>query len=521
MGNPGTVSEWFNAGNNVKITGIQQKRYSKAYGVARWDKASESGQLFLITDIDSTKKWVRYNNVVNPVRVNKQNIEPDFSRKDLTKSYRWLTVLFAERFVSNGMVAVFSPRKDTLSAIATVFTKYTKINDEFRSSLMLDSDTGAIVNLFRYNFGEESKLVKAFQVGVFIHDGEVPNSIRNSLEYAIQHRSIRLLLCTTTLAQGVNLPIKTMLITSVGQGSLHLKNRDLQNLIGRVGRSGIENEGNIIFVQGKSTSTNNNTIEAIKQILNKTPAEDLGSSLLNLFHPTPLDNYNPWSEKVTSDQWFTNDFLEDSEKWISINISNKDAKRIEIYRRKGQAIAKIENFLMSLWDVIQMGDPDDNLKAIVRNTYAYYISDSEEERVELENLFDLLYDKISRLVVLENDIQVYSRMLTGVNEALFIKKWIFENSDNILNSDDVKQMVTELWPLLKKNLNDKEMRHNDLYLEILKGWVTGESYKDLLNIWKQFDDVKIKNKKPNVETIYCICDQMFQYNMSAKISAIA
>ncbi|WP_137598097.1 DEAD/DEAH box helicase [Paucilactobacillus kaifaensis] len=521
VGNPGTVSEWFNAGNNVKITGIQQKRYSKAYGVARWDKASESGQLFLTTDIDSTKKWVRYNNVVNPVRVNKQNIEPDFSRKDLTKSYRWLTVLFAERFVSNGMVAVFSPRKDTLSAIATVFTKYTKINDEFRSSLMLDSDTGAIVNLFRYNFGEESKLVKAFQVGVFIHDGEVPNSIRNSLEYAIQHRSIRLLLCTTTLAQGVNLPIKTMLITSVGQGSLHLKNRDLQNLIGRVGRSGIENEGNIIFVQGKSTSTNNNTIEAIKQILNKTPAEDLGSSLLNLFHPTPLDNYNPWSDKVTSDQWFTNDFLEDSEKWISINISNKDAKRIEIYRRKGQAIAKIENFLMSLWDVIQMGDPDDNLKAIVRNTYAYYISDSEEERVELENLFDLLYDKISRLVVLENDIQVYSRMLTGVNEALFIKKWIFENGDNILNSDDVKQMVTELWPLLKKNLNDKEMRHNDLYLEILKGWVTGESYKDLLNIWKQFDDVKIKNKKPNVETIYCICDQMFQYNMSAKISAIA
>src|SRR5699024_827489 len=218
-------------------------------------------------------------------------------------------------------------------------------------------------------------------------------------------------------------------------------------------------------------------------------------------HPTPLDNYNPWSEKVTSDQWFTNDFLEDSEKWISINISNKDAKRIEIYRRKGQAIAKIENFLMSLWDVIQMGDPDDNLKAIVRNTYAYYISDSEEERVELENLFDLLYDKISRLVVLENDIQVYSRMLTGVNEALFIKKWIIENGYNILNSDDVKQMVTELWPLLKKNLNDKEMRHNDLYMEILKGWVTGESYKDLLNIWKQFDDVKIKNKKPNVETI--------------------
>lgn len=521
IGNPRTVSDWFNAGNNVEITGIQQKRYSKAYGLALWDMTDESGRLFLTTDIDSNNTWIQYHNVVRPVKVTKRITEPKFSRKDSTKAYKWLTVLFAARFISSGMVAVFSPRKATLSGIAAEFIKYTEINKEFRTSLLSDSDTRAIVSLFRHNFGKESKLVNAFQAGVFIHDGEIPIGIRNSLEYAIQLGSIHLLLCTTTLAQGVNLPIKTMLITSVGQGNLQLKNRDLQNLIGRVGRSGIENEGNIIFVSGKSVSANNNTLNAIKQIIDKIPAEDLGSSLLNLFHPTPLEDYNPWSEMITSGQWFSIDFLEDPEKWISSNTLKGDTERIEIYRRKGQAVAKIENFLMSLWDLIQMGDPLNNLEIIVKNTYAYHISESKEERKQLEDLFYLLYDKISRLVVLENDIQTYSRMLTGVNEALFIKKWIFENGDNILNSDDIKQIVTELWPLLKKNLNDKEMQHNDLYLEILKGWVTGESYKDLLNIWEQFDDVKIKNKKPNVETIYCICDQMFQYNMSAKISAIA
>ncbi|AJO73496.1 hypothetical protein SH83_03700 [Lactiplantibacillus plantarum] len=521
VGNPQTVSEWFNAGNNVEITGIQQKRYSKAYGIAQWNIDSNSGQLFLTTDINSTKKWIQYNNVVNPIRVTNRTIEPNFSRKDPANAYRWLTVLFAGRFVSNGTVVVFSPRKDSLSVIAIEFTKYAKISDEFRSNLVLDSDTKAIISLFKCNFGQTSKLVKAFQAGIFIHDGEIPSSIRNSLEYAIQHRSIRLLLCTTTLAQGVNLPIKTMLVTSVGQGSLHLKNRDLQNLIGRVGRSGIENEGNIIFVQGKSASSKYNILEAVSMITNKTPAENLGSSLLNLFQPTPLDDYNPQSEVITSNQWLTTDFLEDPEKWISDNVLKEDTKRIEIYRRKGQAVAKIENFLMSLWDLIQMGDSTDNLESIVKNTYAYHISESEEQHKKLENLFYLLYDKIVRLITGENDIQVYSKMLMGVNEALAMKKWIFENIENIINTSDIKQIVSELWPLLSMVLTDKEMQYNNLYLEILKGWITGENYENLVNIWNQFADVKIKNKNPNVETVYCICDQMFQYDMSAKVSAIA
>ena len=49
----------------------------------------------------------------------------------------------------------------------------------------------------------------------------------------------------------------------------------------------------------------------------------------------------------------------------------------------------------------------------------------------------------------------------------------------------------------------------------------GTSYGDLLDVWKSFEGVKIKNKNPNVETVYNICDRLFQFNMAERVSAIA
>ncbi|KID44784.1 DEAD-DEAH box helicase domain protein VrlS [Levilactobacillus brevis] len=518
VGNPETISEWFNAGNNVEITGVPEKRYSNAYGWAVWNKKTNSGDLFFKINVGNDDRWTPYSNVVNPVKV-KRILEPNFSRKSPVKAYKWVTILYAIHFMSNGMVAVFSPRKDTISGIAAEFTKYAKLNDSFSSILNVNEDTKAIASLFSHNFGNNSKLVKAFQSGIFVHDGEIPNSIRNSIEFAAQRGKIKLLLCTNTLAQGVNLPIKTMLVTSVGQGSLKLKNRDLRNLIGRVGRSGIENEGNIIFVQG-SDFANKNTGNAIRQLVENIPPENLGSSLLNLFQPTPVDPYNMQTELITSDQWFTADFLENPEEWVSNHISTDDLARAEVYRKKGEAVSKIEGFLMSLWDFIQMGNPTDNLRLIAESTYAYHISDSEDSRRDIENLFYFLYRKIVRLVT-ESDLTIYTKMLTGINESALMKNWVLENEPLIVNTNSLGQIISDLWPLLKHDLNPKEMEHDNLFQKLLEGWVMGTSYGDLLDVWKSFEGVKIKNKNPNVETVYNICDRLFQFNMAERVSAIA
>ena len=58
---------------------------------------------------------------------------------------------------------------------------------------------------------------------------------------------VRFVVCTSTLAQGVNLPIRYLIVTGVNQGKNRILVRDFHNLIGRAGRAGMYTEGSVIF----------------------------------------------------------------------------------------------------------------------------------------------------------------------------------------------------------------------------------------------------------------------------------
>ena len=68
------------------------------------------------------------------------------------------------------------------------------------------------------------------------------------MEESIDDGIIQLVICTSTLAEGVNLPLKTIVLGNindpmyVGQGA-YLSKATLKNIIGRVGRAGRERYG--------------------------------------------------------------------------------------------------------------------------------------------------------------------------------------------------------------------------------------------------------------------------------------
>jgi replicative superfamily II helicase len=67
------------------------------------------------------------------------------------------------------------------------------------------------------NFGKESILSKASLLGIFLHHGTTPNGLRLAIEFAMQKNLIKFVSCTSTLAQGVNLPIRYLIVPSVYQ----------------------------------------------------------------------------------------------------------------------------------------------------------------------------------------------------------------------------------------------------------------------------------------------------------------
>lgn len=108
-----------------------------------------------------------------------------------------------------------------------------------------------------YQLGEDHLLCKCLAHGFAFHHGDVPQDIRELIERTYDKGIIRLIIGNTTLAEGVNLPIKTIILANAqdyGNNGYYLPNNRLKNIIGRVGRAGRERYGTIIVpTQDKNT----------------------------------------------------------------------------------------------------------------------------------------------------------------------------------------------------------------------------------------------------------------------------
>lgn len=92
---------------------------------------------------------------------------------------------------------------------------------------------------------------KCTQNGVVLHHGDIPQESREVLEGLVRNQDVKLVICTSTLAEGVNLPIRTLVLYSVQRRQFNgqMQNmlaRDIKNLVGRAGRAGSNTKGLVI-----------------------------------------------------------------------------------------------------------------------------------------------------------------------------------------------------------------------------------------------------------------------------------
>lgn len=85
-------------------------------------------------------------------------------------------------------------------------------------------------------------LASTIKKGVAYHHGKLPHHLRIVLEHGIRKGQIKDVICTTTLLQGVNLPVQNIIIrnpnlfTVKSKGAPKLTNYEIANLRGRAGR---------------------------------------------------------------------------------------------------------------------------------------------------------------------------------------------------------------------------------------------------------------------------------------------
>jgi len=109
--------------------------------------------------------------------------------------------------------------------------------------------------LSRQWLGHDHLLTRALYHRVGLHYGPLPDPVREVVEDEFRTGKLRILVSTNTLGQGVNMPVKSVVIYSLvrrwGEGEdnfAKIKKRDFWNICGRAGRAGKETEGQVVFV---------------------------------------------------------------------------------------------------------------------------------------------------------------------------------------------------------------------------------------------------------------------------------
>jgi len=93
--------------------------------------------------------------------------------------------------------------------------------------------------------------VDLFERGVAVHHGHLPLAIRSIVESAISAKAVPIVCATSTLAQGVNLPIKSIIIPKPQSRENLMELGFFLNLIGRAGRPGKTDEGQVVLLTSK------------------------------------------------------------------------------------------------------------------------------------------------------------------------------------------------------------------------------------------------------------------------------
>lgn len=441
-------------------------------------------------------------------------------------------ITFEEEFFVPRTVSVSELEQLGKERKQKVFPELTNANDisiYYGTKLINNGGVGIFLgNLIGQNLGYDSVEYTCSQLGVFSHHSGIPMGIRIAIEYAFSKSKINNVVCTSTLAQGINLPIKYLIISSVYQAGDAIKVRDFQNLIGRAGRAGKYTEGTIILTEPNIYKSPKNKWKKqnYKALLNPINTEGCQSNILSIiqfksvvptdyrFAPIKFDFWNLIKERFDSSVDYRtkiNNILSKLKRKNSLYFKDFNSKIDQI----DNTLIAIENYIASMYATELETD------SLAENTFGYFLG-NEEEKEKIKELFILIKSKIITSSV---ETEIIAKNSIGLYQSELLKEWVQENKTSILSCEKEEELLGVLTKKIIDFSNNKEMRklsiENLNYISQL--WIKGISYFQILESCTEKSisiEKRGKSKPIDMSDIISICDNGLGYETSMVLNAI-
>jgi len=403
-----------------------------------------------------------------------------------------VALYFGVRLAPMGAVAIFCGTKATSSGMAKRAVEiYRRGYQASAPSEASDpQEITALHHLIAENFGHASVLARAAILGVFVHHGNTPQGIRLCVEHAMQSGKIKLVACTSTLAQGVNLPIRYLIVCGTRQGAEVIKVRDFQNLIGRAGRAGMHTEGLVIFADPGVYDSGGGQFTASVNLLSPEHSGDTTSSLLGVLRPfeSRLGQIVPltWQELavliLSSEDERSRFALEDWRMNVRFGFDPKEI--IKDLRLRRKILASVESYLMANRGAAPYSEYRASVEELAKSTLASHLA-SADQREGLIGLVTNLADYLEAKEPAPDKQAQYSKTLLGIQNAKDVEEWVIEHPEQFTEAKQNSDWLRTFWPLLAANSDDKffhTITPEGFGLELATSWLNGEPYERLINL---------------------------------------
>lgn len=211
--------------------------------------------LLIVEAVKNTKDELNislYNNTDNGVEL-LDNFKSEEKRKDNSKFGFLAYCAFNLGKGKRNIIYVDGP--SAADKVAEKLIELVKVEDTCEDIVELS-------NYIKSTIHKDFILARALKYKIGVHYGKVPSLIRDTVEKLFREERLDFIICTSTLAQGVNLPAQNLFLLdpkvkdSDTKKSISIPSPDFWNIVGRAGRLYKDFEGNVFLLKQPSKKEN-------------------------------------------------------------------------------------------------------------------------------------------------------------------------------------------------------------------------------------------------------------------------
>jgi replicative superfamily II helicase len=307
-----------------------------------------------------------------------------------------------------------------------------------------------------YQYGAEYPLSRYLHRGFAYHNGGLPQDVRECIEDYYRKKWLKILVSNSTLAEGVNLPIRTLVVYHLRRynnrtQSLELiPSTEIRNIVGRVGRAGREKYGLVIL-----PDDNQEVFDTVVEAMKGDGIHAIRGIFYEVIQLLSRNLNQPTDEEVNE---------------ILVDLGASSAIDQMIYRHYGGA--EVDVVEESISDSLAFHLSDNNSKEYIRQAFRVR-KDRIDASITSDEQLALLKQtgmELEDFMQLENNFS--GENLDGLNsEDVVDEEWLNKVLSLIYTFPTIQPEYNYLSQDVKDIIEDKE-----IYAAFLKLWLIGKQY---------------------------------------------